>query len=54
VSDFRAAFLRARGLLKDGGDPEQVVPEVLAAAEAQEEIAMAESLYEDEDKDEDE
>jgi hypothetical protein len=49
VSDFRAAFLRARGLLQDGGDPEQVVPEVLALAESPEEIAMASDLYGDDE-----
>jgi len=50
VSDFRTAFLQARGRIAAGEDPEQVVPAVLAAAEAQEEISMAESLYgEDED-----
>src|SRR6185436_3849755 len=47
VSDFRTAFLRARGRLEAGEDPELLVPEVLALAEAPEEIAMAEALYGD-------
>jgi hypothetical protein len=49
VSEFRDAFLRARGLVKAGEDPEQVVPEVLALAESPEEIAMASDLYGDDE-----
>ena len=45
MTEFRDAFMRARKRLEDGEDPEQVVPEVLSAAEAQEEIELAESLY---------
>jgi hypothetical protein len=46
MSEFREAYLRARRRVEDGEDPELVVPEVLALAEAQEEIALAEALYE--------
>jgi hypothetical protein len=46
MSQFREAYLRARRRVEDGEDPELVVPEVLALAEAQEEIAMVEALYE--------
>jgi hypothetical protein len=52
VSEFREAFLRARRRLEDGEDPELVVPEVIAAAEAPEEIELAEALW-DESNDED-
>jgi hypothetical protein len=45
VTEFRDAFMRARRRLEDGEDPEEVVPEVMGAAEAQEEIELAESLY---------
>jgi hypothetical protein len=48
VTEFRDAFMRARKRLEDGADPEEVVPEVLQAAEAQEEIELAQSLYDDE------
>ena len=57
MSEFREAFLRARRRLENGEDPEEVVPEVIAAAEAPEEIELAEALWdegEDEDEDEDE
>ncbi|HEV8156784.1 MAG TPA: hypothetical protein VGP67_14760 [Gaiellales bacterium] len=52
MSEFREAFLRARRRLEDGEDPELVVPEVMAAAEAPEEIELAEALW-DESNDED-
>ena len=52
MSEFREAFLRARRRLEDGEDPELVVPEVIAAAEAPEEIELAEALW-DEGEDED-
>ena len=51
MTEFRDAFLRARRRLEDGDDPEEVVPEVLKAAEAQEEIELAEGLYDDEGED---
>ncbi|MFL6050174.1 MAG: hypothetical protein ACJ738_10375 [Gaiellales bacterium] len=57
MSEFREAFLRARRRLEDGEDPELVVPEVIAAAEAPEEIELAEALWDegdDENEDEDE
>ena len=50
MSEFREAFLRARRRLENGEDPELVVPEVIAIAEAPEEIAMAERLYGDLDE----
>jgi hypothetical protein len=52
VSEFREAFMRARRRVEEGEDPELVVPEVIAAAEAPEEIAMAERLYGDVAEDE--
>ena len=57
MSEFREAFLRARRRLEDGEDPELVVPDVIAAAEAPEEIELAEALWDegdDENEDEDE
>ena len=39
--------MRARRRVDEGEDPEVVVPDVIAAAEAQEEIEMAERLYGD-------
>jgi hypothetical protein len=51
VSEFREAFLRARRRLEDGEDPELVVPEVIAAAEAPEEIELAEALWDESDED---
>ena len=51
MSEFREAFLRARRRLENGEDPELVVPEVIAAAEAPEEIELAEALW-DEGEDE--
>ncbi len=50
MSDFREAFMRARRRVDDGEDPELVVPEVIAIAEAPEEIAMAERLFGDLDE----
>jgi uncharacterized protein HemY len=47
MSEFREAFLRARRRLEEGEDPELVVPEVIAAAEAPEEIELAEQLWEE-------
>ena len=55
MSEFREAFLRARRRLEEGEDPEVVVPEVIAAAEAPEEIELAEALWDEgEDENEDE
>jgi hypothetical protein len=54
VSEFREAFLRARRRLEDGEDPELVVPEVIAAAEAPEEIELAEALWDEGEDDDDE
>jgi hypothetical protein len=47
MSEFREAFLRARRRIDEGEDPELVVPEVIAAAEAPEEIELAEQLWEE-------
>jgi len=46
--------MRARRRVEAGEDPELVVPDVLAVAEAPEEIAMAERLYGDMDRQADE
>ncbi|HZI35586.1 MAG TPA: hypothetical protein VFD61_07540 [Gaiellales bacterium] len=54
MSEFREAFLRARRRLEDGEDPELVVPEVIAAAEAPEEIELAEALWDEGEDDDDE
>ena len=55
MSEFREAFLRARRRLEDGEDPELVVPDVIAAAEAPEEIELAEALWDEgDDENEDE
>jgi hypothetical protein len=52
MSEFRDAFLRARRRVETGEDPETVVPDLMSVAEADEEIAMAESLWDDaEDED---
>jgi hypothetical protein len=47
MTDFRDAFLAARRRIDAGADPEQVVPDLLGAAEAQEEIDLATGLYGD-------
>jgi hypothetical protein len=52
LSEFREAFMRARRRVDEGEDPELVVPDVIAAAEAPEEIEMAERLYGDVAEDE--
>jgi hypothetical protein len=50
MTDFRDAFLAARRRIEAGADPEQVVPDLLDAAEAQEEIELASGLYGDVEK----
>jgi hypothetical protein len=50
---FHDAYLAARRRIERGEDPETVVPELLAVAEAGEEIRMAEGLYGDEPEDAD-
>jgi hypothetical protein len=50
LSEFREAFLRARRRLDEGEDPEVVVPDVIAAADAPEEIEMAERLWEEDEE----
>jgi hypothetical protein len=52
MSEFREQFLRARRRLDEGEDPEVVVPEVIAAAEAPEEIELAEQLWDEVETDE--
>jgi hypothetical protein len=47
MSTFRDAFMAARRRIQEGEDPELVVPELLRLAEAQEEIDMAEELYDE-------
>jgi hypothetical protein len=47
MTDFRDAFLAARRRIDAGADPEQVVPDLLQTAEAQEEIDLATGLYGD-------
>ena len=51
MTEFREAFMRARRRLETGEDPEAVVPELLELAEADEEISLAESLWDDEAED---
>ena len=43
MNTFHDAFLDVRRRIEAGEDPEQVVPELLRLAEAQEEIDMAEA-----------
>ncbi len=51
MTTFREAFLNARKRIDTGEDPELVVPEVLAVAEAPEEIEQAARLFGDEAED---
>jgi hypothetical protein len=54
VNTFHDAFLDVRRRIEAGEDPELVVPDLLRLAAAQDEIDMAEGLYDDEaDPDED-
>jgi hypothetical protein len=48
VNTFHDAFLDARRKIEAGADPEQVVPVLLKLAEAEDEIGLAQELYEDE------
>ena len=54
MKTFHAAFLDAREKIEAGADPEEVVPVLLKLAEAQDEIEMAQELYEDELDDDEE
>jgi hypothetical protein len=53
MTEFREAFMRARRRVETGEDPEDVVPELLQLAEADEDISMAESLWDDADDEDD-
>jgi hypothetical protein len=48
VNTFHDAFMDVRRRIEEGEDPELVVPDLLRLAAAQDEIDMAEALYEDE------
>jgi hypothetical protein len=48
VNTFHDAFLDARRKIEAGADPEEVVPVLLKLAEADDELEMAQALYEDE------
>ena len=48
MNTFHDAFLDARRRIQSGADPEQVVPVLLKLAEAEDEIELAQGLYEDE------
>ena len=47
MNTFHDAFLDVRRRIAEGEDPELIVPELMRLAEAQDEIDMAEALYED-------
>ena len=47
MNTFHDAFLDVRRRIEEGEDPELVVPGLLRLASAQDEIDMAEELYED-------
>ena len=47
MNTFHDAFLDVRRRIEEGEDPELIVPELLRLASAQDEIDMAEELYED-------
>ncbi len=53
MSTFPDAMEAARRRIEQGDDPDQVVPALLAIAEAPEEIEMAAELYGDEPDEED-
>jgi hypothetical protein len=48
VSTFHDAFLDARRRIESGADPDEIVPVLLKLAEAEDEIQLAEGLYDDE------
>ncbi len=52
MSTFHDAFLDVRRRIAEGEDAELIVPDLMRLAEAQDEIDMAEALYEDEADDE--
>ncbi|HEY3764210.1 MAG TPA: hypothetical protein VGL44_03555 [Gaiellales bacterium] len=52
MNTFHDAFVDVRRRIAEGEDPELIVPELMRLAEAQDEIDMAEALYEDEGDDE--
>jgi hypothetical protein len=54
VNTFRDAFLEARRMIEGGADAEEVVPVLLKLAEAEDEIEMAQELYDDELDDDEE
>ena len=47
MNTFHDAFMDVRRRIEEGEDPELVVPGLLRLASAQDEIDMAEELYED-------
>lgn len=47
MNTFHDAFLDVRRRIEEGEDPELVVPDLLRLASAQDEIDMAEELYDD-------
>ncbi len=48
MNTFHDAFLDVRRRIEEGEDPDVIVPELLRLAAAQDEIDMAEALYDDE------
>jgi hypothetical protein len=48
VNTFHDAFLDVRRRIEEGEDPDLIVPELMKLAAAQDEIDMAEALYDDE------
>ena len=54
MNTFHDAFLDVRRKIECGADPEELVPALLKLAEAQDEIEMAQQLYEDEIEDDEE
>ena len=54
MNTFHDAFLDVRRKIESGADPEELVPALLELAEAQDEIEMAQELYDDEVEDDEE